>query len=160
MIDAARGHSRIRRQGPRVAVLAAVLLLLASCSSDSDSGNATGETAESSAPAGTDDLPPLPDDVALSAYYVCAEALSNVAKHAPGASARVTVTGGRDLTVEVSDDGPGGAEPTRDGGLRGLSDRVEALGGWLAVTTDEAGTCVVAQLPLGTGPSSRSSAGS
>ncbi|HEX5917687.1 MAG TPA: hypothetical protein VFY76_07540 [Nocardioides sp.] len=90
----------------------------------------------------------VPADVALTAYYVSAEALTNVAKHAPGACARIVVTAGRSLVVEVADDGPGGAQPVTGGGLAGLRDRVEAQGGRLVVTTGATGTRVVAELPL------------
>jgi signal transduction histidine kinase len=52
--------------------------------------------------------------------------------------------------VTVSDDGVGGADPAGGSGLRGLRDRVEALGGWLAVDSPEgAGTTISAQLPVG-----------
>ena len=79
----------------------------------------------------------LAEPVEAAAYYVVAEALANVQKHA-GAS-RVTVRATADdhaLTVEVVDDGVGGADEGGEG-LRGLADRVEALGGRL--TLDEPG---------------------
>jgi hypothetical protein len=96
------------------------------------------------------DAVPLPDDVVLTAYYVCAEALVNVAKHAPRACAALEVAArdGR-LRVTVADDGPGGAVLIARGGLLGLRDRVEALAGRLEVTSDTSGTRVVAELPLG-----------
>jgi signal transduction histidine kinase len=78
----------------------------------------------------------LPQRVAVVAYFVCAEALANVAKHA--AAARVTIaviaSDGR-LRVEIADDGVGGADPVRGSGLRGLADRVETIGGTLWVET-------------------------
>jgi signal transduction histidine kinase len=83
-----------------------------------------------------------------AAYFVVAESLTNVAKHAPGASAHVTVApAGSSLVVEISDDGPGGAD--RDGGgLTGLRQRVEALDGTLKVTSPPGGgTTVKAVLP-------------
>ena len=79
----------------------------------------------------------LAEPVEAAAYYVVAEALANVQKHA-GAS-RVTVratAGDQALAVEVVDDGVGGADEGGEG-LRGLADRVEALGGRL--TLDEPG---------------------
>jgi signal transduction histidine kinase len=90
-------------------------------------------------------------EVAVAAYYVCAEALANVAKHAGAASATVHLSQRDDaLVVEVVDDGRGGADPTAGSGLRGLADRVEAFGGALAVISPiGGGTRLVAELPLG-----------
>jgi signal transduction histidine kinase len=92
----------------------------------------------------------LPPVVEATAYFVVAEALTNAAKHAGGAGAEVTVAlGRRRLTVVVSDDGPGGADP-RGGGLTGLRHRVEALDGKLDVMSPQgAGTTVRAELPCG-----------
>jgi signal transduction histidine kinase len=90
---------------------------------------------------------PLPV-IETAAYFVVAEALTNVAKHAPDAEARVSVRL-RDgvLEVEVRDDGPGGADP-RGSGLGGLRSRVEALDGKLFVGSDPSGgTTVRAELP-------------
>jgi signal transduction histidine kinase len=83
-----------------------------------------------------------------AAYFVVAEALTNAAKHAPGARARVTIAvDERQLEVEVSDDGPGGADPG-GGGLTGLRQRVAALDGVLTVASaPAAGTTVRAVLP-------------
>src|SRR5204862_164448 len=69
-------------------------------------------------------------------YFVCSEALTNVAKHTRAAHARceVTIDGDR-VRVLVADDGAGGADPAAGSGLRGLADRVEALSGSLAVTS-------------------------
>jgi signal transduction histidine kinase len=86
--------------------------------------------------------------VEAAAYFVAAESLTNVAKHAGGAAARVSVRQGPDeLVVEVCDDGLGGANP--DGsGLTGLRHRVEALDGTLTVTSQPGdGTTVRARLP-------------
>jgi signal transduction histidine kinase len=79
----------------------------------------------------------LPEPVEAAAYYVVAEALANVAKYASATSVSVSVDrrNGR-AVVEVSDNGVGGADPTRGSGLRGLADRVEALGGALVVESD------------------------
>ena len=91
----------------------------------------------------------LPEPVEAAAYYVVAESLANVQKHA-GAQ-RVTVRAAdelRRLVVEVADDGVGGADE-EGGGLRGLVDRVEALGGRLAVESPPGGgTRLLAEIPL------------
>jgi signal transduction histidine kinase len=91
-----------------------------------------------------------PPVVETAAYFVVAEALTNAAKHAGGAAALVTIAlDGEWLTVEVADDGPGGADPD-GGGLTGLRHRVEALDGALHVTSPPgAGTTVRAELPCG-----------
>jgi signal transduction histidine kinase len=92
----------------------------------------------------------LPDAVAAAAYFVIAEGLANVAKYASATSATVTVEAdGRLLRVEVSDDGRGGADPAAGSGLRGLADRVAALGGRLDVRSRAGeGTRLVVQLPM------------
>jgi signal transduction histidine kinase len=90
----------------------------------------------------------LPPVVESAAYFVVAESLTNAAKHARGASARVRLSdaGGR-LVVSVADDGPGGAVPT-GGGLTGLRHRVEALDGLLDVRSPlGGGTTIRAELP-------------
>jgi signal transduction histidine kinase len=86
--------------------------------------------------------------VESAAYFVTAEALTNAVKHAPGASARIVVRrAGPRLVVEVSDNGPGGADP-RGNGLSGLRQRVEALDGTLDVDSPEGiGTTIRAVLP-------------
>jgi PAS domain S-box-containing protein len=91
----------------------------------------------------------LSERVEAAAYYVVAEALANVQKHARARSASVRVTSneGR-LLVEVADDGTGGAD-AEGGGLRGLADRVEALGGTLELESPpEGGTRLVARIPV------------
>jgi signal transduction histidine kinase len=91
----------------------------------------------------------LPEPVEVGAYFVIAEALTNVLKHAHVSAASVCVAArnGR-LHVEVSDDGSGGARATGGSGLRGLADRIEALGGQLTITSPEgAGTTLRAELP-------------
>jgi PAS domain S-box-containing protein len=93
----------------------------------------------------------LPETIEAAAYYVVAEALTNMAKHARASEARVRVhrNDGR-AYVEVVDDGVGGADEAGGSGLRGLVDRVEALGGLLTVSSPEgAGTRVRAELPAG-----------
>jgi len=92
----------------------------------------------------------LPAPLEAAAYFVCSEALANVAKHAHASRAAITVvrTNGR-LLMSVRDDGTGGAEPAGGSGLRGLADRVEALGGRFAIDSPPGvGTTVSAELRL------------
>ena len=93
----------------------------------------------------------LPQRVESAAYFVVAETLTNVAKYSRATHASVNVTrdDGRVL-VEVSDDGIGGADPTKGSGLRGLHDRVSALDGGLEVDSRPGrGTTVRATIPVG-----------
>ena len=91
----------------------------------------------------------LPGPLELTAYFVASEALANVDKYAQASRASIRVW--RDdgqITVEIADDGAGGADPARGSGLRGLADRVEAAGGRLRVTSPPGqGTVVAAELP-------------
>jgi PAS domain S-box-containing protein len=91
----------------------------------------------------------LPEPVEAAAYYLIAEALTNVTKYAQASTVRVRVaaTDGT-VVVEVSDDGVGGAGQAGGSGLRGLADRVEALGGSLEVVSPAgAGTSLRAEIP-------------
>jgi signal transduction histidine kinase len=91
----------------------------------------------------------LPEPIEVAAYFLVSESLTNVAKyaHASGASVQVSRANGP-LVIEVSDDGVGGASPDAGSGLRGLSERVAALGGSLEVTSPAGeGTLVHAELP-------------
>jgi signal transduction histidine kinase len=91
----------------------------------------------------------LPPDVELAAWFVCAEALSNAAKHAPGSTVEVRVSRDPDrLHLTVRDDGPGGATATGRGGLRGVADRVATTGGRLDLDSGGSGTRLVVELPL------------
>jgi signal transduction histidine kinase len=94
----------------------------------------------------------MPDHVEVSAYYVVAEALTNATKHAGASAVTVAVEANfadGALTVEVLDDGVGGADFSRGTGLLGLKDRVEALGGQIVVESPHgAGTSLRAVLPL------------
>jgi PAS domain S-box-containing protein len=93
----------------------------------------------------------LPEPVEAAAYYVVAEALTNVARYAGASSAAIRL-GRRDdaLEVEIADDGAGGADPAAGSGLRGLADRVESLDGCLDVESEAGrGTRVRARIPLG-----------
>jgi signal transduction histidine kinase len=91
----------------------------------------------------------LEERLEVAAYYVVSESLANIGKHAEASSATVEV--GRrngEIVVEVVDDGIGGADTERGTGLRGLADRVEALGGRLRVWTPAGGgTRVRAEIP-------------
>jgi signal transduction histidine kinase len=93
----------------------------------------------------------LPERIEEAAYYVVAESLTNVAKHARAHDAAVSVAHADNLLlVEVVDDGVGGADTERGSGIRGLADRVEALGGRLRVWTPPGGgTRVKAEIPCG-----------
>jgi signal transduction histidine kinase len=90
---------------------------------------------------------------AACAYFVCSEALANVAKYASASNVAVSVRSGTEgIRVEVEDDGIGGADPGRGTGLRGLADRVETLGGTLTVESPPGrGTRLVAVIPHGAG---------
>ena len=88
-------------------------------------------------------------EVEVAAYYVIAEGLTNVARYANATEARVEVTDqdGR-LQVTVADNGRGGADPSAGSGLRGLADRLAAIGGDLEVSSAAgAGTTLIARLP-------------
>jgi signal transduction histidine kinase len=91
----------------------------------------------------------LPADVELAAYFIVCESLANARKYAEAEAVRVRVAHVADaLLVEIVDDGSGGADPSSGTGLRGLADRVDALGGRLEVESPPgAGTRVSARLP-------------
>jgi signal transduction histidine kinase len=92
----------------------------------------------------------LPEPIEAAAFYVVSESLANVAKYASASHAWVDLVRGDELlVVEVVDDGVGGADARKGTGLRGLSDRVEALGGRLHVSSEHGrGTTVRAELPV------------
>jgi signal transduction histidine kinase len=93
----------------------------------------------------------LPQAVEVTAYFVVVEALANVAKHSGAGRARVVASVAFDrLTVQVRDDGRGGADPARGTGLAGLVDRVAAVGGTVALASPRGGPTVVhVELPCG-----------
>jgi signal transduction histidine kinase len=93
----------------------------------------------------------LPEQVELTAYFVTCEALANVGKYAHATAVRILVVRRNGLAVvEIADDGVGGADDSRGSGLRGLADRVEALGGRLEVVSPAGrGTVLTAELPCG-----------
>ena len=90
------------------------------------------------------------EEVERATWFVCSEALANVAKHASASSATISVRdrAGR-LLIDIGDDGVGGADLGAGSGLSGLADRVEALGGRLALDSPVGGgTRLSAELPL------------
>lgn len=92
----------------------------------------------------------LPEPVEVAAYYIVSEALTNTAKHAHASAVHVAVEA-RDgvLGLSIRDDGRGGADPARGSGLIGLTDRVDALGGTIEVTSPAgAGTTLLIRLPI------------
>jgi signal transduction histidine kinase len=93
----------------------------------------------------------LPDYVEVAGYYVVAEALTNVAKHAQAAQVQLAVSAEADyLCLSIRDDGVGGADAGKGSGLIGLVDRVEALGGQIAITSQLGdGTSLDVRIPLG-----------
>jgi signal transduction histidine kinase len=91
----------------------------------------------------------VPPPVETAAYFVVAEALTNVAKYARASAAEVMLehVGGR-LMLEVRDDGTGGADPEAGSGLAGMADRVAALDGRLVIHSPPgAGTVLRAEFP-------------
>jgi signal transduction histidine kinase len=92
----------------------------------------------------------LPLSVQTTAYFVAAEALTNASKHAHSERTEVRVTvSEREATVEVRDEGAGGVDPARGSGLRGLADRVSALGGTLEIDSPAGtGTTIRARIPV------------
>jgi signal transduction histidine kinase len=92
----------------------------------------------------------LPEHIALAAYFIVSESLTNASKYAAADSIRIRVAPDDEaLLVEIADDGRGGADATAGTGLRGLADRVDALGGRFDLESPPgAGTRVRARLPL------------
>jgi signal transduction histidine kinase len=92
----------------------------------------------------------LPEPVEVAAYYVVSEGLTNAAKHANASVVAVDLdTQDPILRLAIRDDGIGGADPGQGSGLRGLRDRIEALGGTLEVTSPAGkGTTLLIEIPL------------
>ena len=94
---------------------------------------------------------PLPEALEVAIYYLVAEAITNIAKYAQASCATVVVEqSGSDghVTVAVEDDGVGGADPENGTGLLGLTDRIESLGGRLAIDSPPGrGTRLTAEIP-------------
>jgi signal transduction histidine kinase len=97
-------------------------------------------------------IPPLrlEEGVEAAVYYLVAESLTNAAKHAGASEARIGIEAtDAEVVVEVSDNGRGGAGSDRGSGIRGLADRIEALGGRIDLESPRGGGTVVrAVLPL------------
>ena len=93
----------------------------------------------------------LGPEIEAAVYFLCAEGLANVTKYAKASRVRVAVrVDKRVVTVAFRDDGIGGADTARGTGLRGLSDRIEALGGRLTVESPGSdGTRLTGELPIG-----------
>jgi signal transduction histidine kinase len=93
----------------------------------------------------------LPEAVEVAIYYLVAEAITNVAKYAQATRATILVERSVEnghVTIAVEDDGIGGADPEKGTGLVGLTDRIEALGGRLAIDSPQGeGTRLTAQIP-------------
>ena len=113
---------------------------------------ALAELAEQSSMPVTVNVPPgrWPPTVEAAVYFVCSEALTNVAKYAGASRVTIHVEEDRDqVRARVVDDGVGGADPSAGSGLRGLADRVEALDGRLRIDSPAGGgTRVTAEIPL------------
>ena len=94
-------------------------------------------------------LDPVPEPTQVAAYYIVSEAFTNAAKH--GRASVVRLRAAREngtIHIAVTDDGVGGADPERGSGLIGLSDRIGAIGGKLAIDSPPGrGTSIVAELP-------------
>jgi signal transduction histidine kinase len=92
----------------------------------------------------------LPEPVEVAAYYVVSEALTNAAKHAHASLVHVELEAHDALLqLAIRDDGIGGADPARGSGLAGLSDRIDALGGTLQLTSRTgSGTTLLVEIPL------------
>jgi signal transduction histidine kinase len=92
----------------------------------------------------------LPEHVEVAAYYAVSEALANAAKHARASAVHVELdTPDTVVRLAIRDDGIGGADPAKGSGLTGLSDRIEAVGGTLEVTSPAGnGTTLLIEIPL------------
>lgn len=93
----------------------------------------------------------IPDDIAVTAYYVASEAVANAIKHVDATRIRIDVhQGAQELSVRITDDGHGGAQIRPSAGLAGLADRVAGIGGrFLLDSPPGVGTTVEALLPCG-----------
>ncbi|MCI1895892.1 MAG: histidine kinase [Ancrocorticia sp.] len=94
-------------------------------------------------------LPDMPEGVIAAGYFMVSEALTNAAKHAPGAHVSVLLAADAQLHISIVDDGPGGATIRADHGLAGMRERLAAFGGSLTLTSPPGGpTTVTARIPL------------
>jgi signal transduction histidine kinase len=102
----------------------------------------------------TGEVDRLPEPIETALFFVCSEALANVAKHAAASRASIELREhhGR-VSVAIVDDGVGGAKPSQGSGLRGLADRVDALGGRLRIdSTHGGGTRLVVEISVANEP--------
>ena len=93
----------------------------------------------------------LPERVEVATYFVASEGIANAVKHSGASIIRIHLEQTDDdvLHLSIRDDGTGGADPARGSGLTGLADRVETLGGTIAITSAAGeGTSLTAELPL------------
>jgi signal transduction histidine kinase len=92
----------------------------------------------------------LPEPIEVAAYFIVSEALTNATKHARASRVEVSLAlRNGSLLLSIRDDGIGGADPGQGSGLLGLSDRIEALGGTLQVTSPTGnGTTLLVRIPL------------
>ena len=94
-------------------------------------------------------LPLIDDSVLAAAYFFTSEALTNAAKHAPGAPVSVLITSDATLNVAVTDSGNGGARIVPGGGLDGMRERIAAFGGSIELNSPHGGpTTITARIPL------------
>ncbi len=100
-------------------------------------------------------LPNMPEEIAAVAWFFCSEAITNIIKHAPDASATVLLAADQDLHVSIVDDGPGGAHFRDGGGLAGMRERLAAFGASMELTSLSGGpTTLAARIPLLLAPAS------
>ncbi|WP_245792765.1 sensor histidine kinase [Boudabousia marimammalium] len=95
------------------------------------------------------ELPQLPEGVVAAAYFLVAEALTNISKYAPSAAVTVLLATNDSLRVSVADDGPGGAWIRPGGGLAGMRERLASFGGSLSLSSPPGGPTVLrGEIPL------------
>ena len=148
--DPRRG-GRAARPGPRAAARARARDPPGAAHRPRPEGGARGAASRAPFPVGLDVVDErFAQPVEVAVYYLVSEALTNAAKYAEPTGVSVTVQRTDDgLAAEIADDGGGGADPAGGTGLRGLGDRVEALGGRLRIDSPPgAGTRIRAELPL------------
>lgn len=100
-----------------------------------------------------EELPPLPDGVALAAYRTAQEALTNISKHAFATRVNIDLTvAGRVISLEVTDNGRGLSQDdlakARSFGIRGLRERAAQVGGWVELASGPGGTTLILSVPL------------
>ena len=108
---------------------------------------------EASFSSNREELPPLPEGVALAAYRTAQEALTNISKHAHATRVNMDLTiAGRVLSLEVTDNGRGLSQDdlakARSFGIRGLRERAAQVGGWVELASGPGGTTLILSVPL------------